>query len=155
MKKLLFLIYGSFLCFIFWYGFVASKTFDGAVSHSFEKGMDYPRKVARLKELGWQFKGMPRWVPRGSEVEVGLEITGPGGKPVTGASVSLDISRPASAEAIETGRVEETRPGHYVSSVVFPGHGLWLVTATIVSHDDEFTYEYKIYADDKGQTNGT
>ena len=155
MKKILLLIYGAFFCFIFWYGFVASKTFDGAVTHSFEKGMEYPRKMARLKELGWRFTGTPRWAPTGQQIEVGLEITGPDGKPVTGAAVSLDISRPASPETMEIGEVREKVPGHYTSTVIFRKHGQWLVTATIASKNDEFTYEYKLYADNKGQTNGT
>ena len=154
MKKILYCVYGVFFTFIVWHVMFAAEGFDGAVKNSFDKGMDYPRQLAQIKELGLVFEGSPKQVTVGSPTELTLRITGLEDKPVSGADVVMEIARPASRQSIASAPVTEQAAGSYVRSLDVSDYGHWLVTAQIILNDEKFTYEFRIYAE-KEQTDET
>ena len=148
MKKILYCVYGVFFTFIIWHVMFAAKGFDGAVKNSFEKGMDYPRKMAKKKELGLVFTGSPKQVVIGEPVDLVLDISKYEAEPVTGATVTMEVARPASQEsAAETTAAAEGSAGRYQMSCTIPNYGHWLVTAKITIDDEEFIHEFRIYAE--------
>lgn len=146
MKKILWTTYILFFFFIIYYGLVASRTFDGAVDKPYDKGMAYPAKMARLEELGWHFKADAGWVLAGRPGDFTLTVTGKDNAPVRGARVTLEISRPAGPETLPPVQAAEAEPGRYVAGFTVPEYGHWLFSVKIDKMEDEFDYEYKIYA---------
>lgn len=156
MKKILWTTYILFFLFVIYYGGVASRTFDGAVDKPYDKGMAYPAKTARLKELGWRFQVDAGRVTAGRPGDFTLTITGKNNAPVQGARVTLEISRPAGPETLLPVQAAETQAGRYVANFTVPELGHWLLTVRINRMEDEFDYEYKIYAasGEKNNANG-
>ena len=151
MKKILWTTYILFFFFVIYYGLVASRTFDGEVDKPYDKGMAYPAKMARLQELGWRFQADAGGVVAGRGGDFALTITDKNNTPVQGARVALDISRPAGPEALPSVQAAEAEPGRYVARFTVPAHGHWLFTIRINKMEDEFDYEYKIYAAPGGE----
>ena len=155
MKKILYCVYGVFFTFIIWHVMYAADGFDGAVKNSFDKGMDYPVKIAKMKELGLVFEGSPKQVVVGQPVDLVLDITEHAHKPVSGAKVSMEVTRPASLDsAAESTPAMEAGAGKYQMNCTIPNYGHWLVTAIITIDDEEFIHEFRIYAE-KEKTNET
>jgi len=147
MKKILYCIYTVFFTFIVWHVMFAIDGFDGAVKNSFTKGMEYPKQLAKQKELDLVFSGSPAHVVAGKPFDLVLNITGKEKSPVTGAEVDLEVARPASQQRAVRAIAGEQKAGEYTMTVTVPGYGHWLVTAIIVIGGDEFTHEFRIYAD--------
>ena len=154
MKKILYCVYGVFFTFIVWHVMFAAKGFDGAVNNSFDKGMDYPRQMAKIRELGLTFEGTPKQIIVGKAAELKLRITSHGENPVTGADVTMEVARPASREQVSVSPVIEQDAGLYATGLTVTGYGHWLVTAKIIMGDEKFTHEFRIYAE-KEQLNET
>jgi len=154
VKKILYTIYTLFFSFVIGYSVFAAKTFDGAVKHSYEKGMEYPRKVARLKELGWQFEGGGERMVSGTPVDLTLAVVDREGRPVSGLDVVMEVSRPATPEALAPLAAREKEPGHYVADVTLPAYGHWQVVTRIHSQQEDFTHTFKIYAEKGEKENG-
>ena len=154
MKKILYVIYTLFFSFVIGYSVFAAKTFDGAVKHSYEKGLEYPHKIARLKELGWHFQGSGDKLVSGSPAALILAVVDDKGHPVTGLEVRMEVSRPASREALEPLQAREKEPGHYVADVTLPAYGHWQVVSRIESQQDDFTHTFRIYAQKGAKENG-
>jgi hypothetical protein len=70
----LFCIYGIFLSFVIGYAVFATKTFDGAIEHSYEKGMAYPLKLAQMQELNWLFQAGEHQFKTGEKTLLDLGI---------------------------------------------------------------------------------
>jgi len=150
MPRLLMGVYALFFCFVIWYGAVASRTFDGAVKDSYEKGMAYPAQKARLKELGWTFQGGPRQLVQGEAGPLRLKIMLGDGSPVRGAEVTFAVARPASRETLPALTAQEIEAGAYQTMVTLPGDGHWFITASIRRGQDMFTYEFRTFAEKRG-----
>jgi nitrogen fixation protein FixH len=112
--------------------------------------MAYPAKVARQKELGWTFNGSAEKLTVGQPGNFILSITDKDGRPVREAKVSMTVSRPASREALPVVQAKEQENGDYMAQITVPAYGHWLVNVTINRQDDEFDFEYKVYASKGG-----
>ncbi len=154
MKKILYCVYGVFFTFIVWHVMFAADGFDGAVKNSYEKGMEYPRLLAKQKQLGIEFVGSPGQVIAGKPADIQLQIT-EHGKPLTGATVSMEVARPASLQnAGAEATANEEEAGKYMMHVTIPEYGHWAVTAKIILDKEEFSHEFRIYAE-RANTNET
>jgi nitrogen fixation protein FixH len=147
MKKILYCVYTVFFTFIVWHVMFAIDGFDGAVKNSFTKGMEYPKQLAKQKELNLVFDGTPQHVIAGQPFDLVLNITGKEKHPVSGAEVAMEVARPASQQTAAKATAGEQDAGEYKMNVTVPGHGHWLVTAKIVIGGEKFTHEFRIYAD--------
>ncbi len=147
MKKILYCVYTVFFTFIVWHVMFAIDGFDGAVKNSFTKGMEYPKQLAKQKELQLVFDGTPQHVIVGQPFDLVLNITGKENSPVSGAVVAMEVARPASQQTAASETAGEQGAGKYKMNVTVPGHGHWLVTAKIVIGGEKFTHEFRIYAD--------
>jgi nitrogen fixation protein FixH len=145
LKVTLFCIYGIFLCFVIGYAVFASVTFDGAIEHSYEKGMAYPQKLAKLKELNWQFQPGKHQFRIGEEALLELWIRDKENNPVHDASVQFEVNRPASQEAMPTQKAKEMEPGHYVTPIQVRRFGHWQVKAVVIQDQVEVEHEFRIY----------
>lgn len=154
MKIILYITYTLFFSFVIGYWVFASKTFDGAVKHSYTEGLEYPRKLARLKELGWRFETGTGKVSTGVPVELALGIRDKNGRPVSGLAVTMEVSRPASIEALEPATARELTAGRYVAPVIIPAYGHWQVVSRIQYQQENFTHTFRIYAEKGGKENG-
>jgi nitrogen fixation protein FixH len=146
MKLVLYLIYGTFLTFVVGYSIFASVTFDGAIKGSYEKGEQYPQNLARLQRLGWQFIPGSEALRAGKSGQLDLLILDGKGAPLTGASVTMEISRPAGPQTLPAQKAAEQQSGHYSASVNLPGYGHWLVTAQITLDGQPVEHEFRIFA---------
>jgi hypothetical protein len=146
VKRTLFIVYAIFFSFVVGYAVFASVTFDGAITHSYEKGMEYPQKIARLKTLGWQFKVGNDRLQSGKSQPLDLWLTTDKGQPVAGARVSMQVTRPASPDTLPTILANEEEKGHYKGVVTLPGYGHWLVKVSIDHFEEQIEYEFRIYA---------
>ncbi|MCK5194602.1 MAG: FixH family protein [Desulfobulbaceae bacterium] len=151
MKKILVVIYVIFIGFVAGYSVFATKTFDGAVKHSYRKGMEYPVKLARLKELGWHFQSGPGKVVTGIPVELMLAITDNNGKPVQNMSVTFEVSRPAGPDCLRPMNAQEHEAGRYMAEMTIPQYGHWQIIANIHFNKEEFNHTFRIYAE-KGES---
>ncbi len=124
------------------------------MKHSYEKGLEYPHKLARLKELGWHFKGGYGKLTSGSPVDLALDVVDNNGVPVSGLQVIMEISRPASAEALKPATAAEKKAGRYVADVTFPAFGHWQVVSHIHYQQEDFTHTFRIYAEKGEKGNG-
>lgn len=147
MKKILYCVYTVFFTFIVWHAMFAIDGFDGAVKNSFTKGMEYPKQLAKQKELSLVFSGAPNHVVVGQPFDLVLNITGKEERPVTGAEVDMEVARPASQQTAARAAAGEHEEGNYLMNVTVPGHGHWLVTAKIRIDGTTFTHAFRIYAD--------
>jgi len=147
MKKILYCVYTIFFTFIVWHVMFAINGFDGAVKNSFSKGMEYPKQLAKQKELRLVFDGTPQHVIVGQPFDLILHITGKEKHPVSGAEVAMEVARPASQQTAASATAGEGGAGEYHMNVTVPGYGHWLVTAKIVIDGEKFTHEFRIYAD--------
>ncbi len=155
IPRLLMVVYALFFSFVVWYGVLASRTFDGAVKDSYEKGMAYPAQISRIKELGWNFEGGPRQLIQGQAGALQLRIGSSDGTAVRDAEVELIVARPAAREALPPLTAKESSPGVYQATVTLPGPGHWFVTATIRWRGESFTYEFRTYAEERNAHHGT
>jgi nitrogen fixation protein FixH len=146
MKLVLYLVYATFLAFVIGYSIFASVTFDGAIKGSYEKGEQYPQDLARLHRLGWQFIPGSEALRAGKTGLLDLLILDRNGSPLTGASVSMEISRPAGPQTLPTQKAAEQQKGHYTASVNLPGYGHWLVNARIALDGPPVEHEFRIFA---------
>jgi len=154
VRTTLFIVYGIFLSFVVGYAVFASVTFDGAITHSYEKGMEYPQKIARLKTLGWQFKlGKDQFQSKKPE-SLDLWLTTGNGKPVAGAKVSMEVTRPASPDTLPEIPAKEVEKGHYKGVVTLPEYGHWLVRVWIDHLGEQIEYEFRIYANEGESSRG-
>lgn len=147
MKVALFCIYGIFLCFVIGYGVFATVTFDGAIEHSYEKGMAYPQKLAKLQELNWRFQPGEHQFRTGEKALLELWIRDKDNNPVHDASVQFEVNRPASRAAIPTQQAKEMEPGRYVTPIQVPRLGHWLVKAIVVQDELQVEHEFRIYVE--------
>lgn len=147
MKKILYCVYTVFFTFIVWHVMFAINGFDGAVKNSFTKGMDYPKQLEKKRELGLEFSGLPQQVVVGKPFDLVLNITGLAEKPVRGAEVVFDVSRPASQQRAAHSAAREEQAGQYLMHMTVPEYGHWMATAKIVIGEEKFTHEFRIYAD--------
>jgi nitrogen fixation protein FixH len=145
LKAVLYFTYGIFLCFVIGYAVFASVTFDGAIEHSYEKGMAYPRKLAKLQELKWRFQPGEHHFCTGEKALLELWIRDKENNPVHDASVQFEVNRPASREALPTQMARETEPGHYVTPIQVQRFGHWQVKAVVVQDQVEVEHEFRIY----------
>jgi nitrogen fixation protein FixH len=145
LKVTLFCIYGIFLSFVIGYAVFATVTFDGAIDHSYEKGMAYPQKLAKLQELNWQFQPGEHQFRTGEEGHLELWIRDKYNNPVHDVSVQFEVNRPASQESIPTQTAREMEPGHYITSIQVPRLGHWLVKAIVVHDQVQVEHEFRIY----------
>ena len=99
--------------FVISYGVFATVTFDGAIEHSYEKGMAYPQKLAKLQELNWQFQPGGHQFRTGEKALLELWIKDRNKNPVHDASVQFEVNRPASRERMPMQTAKEMEPGHY------------------------------------------
>lgn len=155
MKVTLFIVYGIFFSFVVGYAVFATVTFDGDINHSFEKGMEYPEKLARLETLGWQVKLENDQVFSGKPGPLDLWLTAGNGEPVTGAKVSMEVTRPASPDTLPKIQASEEEDGHYKGLVTLPGYGHWLVKVSVDHLEDQIEYEFRIYANQGELSRGT
>ena len=146
MKQGLYLIYGTFLVFVIGYSIFASVTFDGAIEGSYEKGEHYPQDLARLRKLGWQFIPGQEALQAGQNGLLDLLILDRNGSPLTGASVTMEVSRPAGPQTLPAQQATERKRGHYTINVNLPGYGYWLVDARITSDGRPVEHEFRIFA---------
>ncbi len=146
MKQALYLIYGTFLAFVIGYSVFASVTFDGAIEGYYEKGEQYPQDLARLHRLGWQFIPGREELQAGKTGRLDLLILDRNGSPLPGASVTMEISRPAGPQTLPAQQAAEQQNGHYSISVSLPGYGHWLVNARITSDGQSVEHEFRIFA---------
>lgn len=145
MKVTLFCIYGIFLSFVIGYAVFATVTFDGAIEHSYEKGMAYPQKLAQLQELDWRFQPGEHQFKIGEKALLELWILDKNNHPVHDASVQFEVNRPASQETMPTQMAKEMEPGHYVTPIQVPQFGHWLVKAVVVHDQIQVEHEFRIY----------
>jgi nitrogen fixation protein FixH len=145
LKVTLFIIYGIFLCFVVGYAVFATATFDGAIEHSYEKGMAYPQKLAKLQELNWRFQPGEHRFRTGEKALLELWIRDKNNNPVHDASVQFEVNRPASQETMPKQSANEMEPGHYVTSIQVPQFGHWLVKAIVVQDQVQVEHEFRIY----------
>lgn len=102
---------------------IATRTHTGVVTdEAYNRGLAYNETIeaAEAQEaLGWQ-----------SSVRLGdtglvFEITDTVGKPLSGASVRAEISRPIEADQGQIVSLNEARPGVYSADIEFPADGQW------------------------------
>ena len=141
----LFCIYGIFLLFVIGYSVFATVTFDGAIDHSYAKGMAYPQELAKLQELNWRFQPGEHRFRTGGKTLLELWIRDKSNSPVHDASVQFEVSRPASQETMPTQTAKEMEPGHYVTPIQVPQFGHWLVKVIVVRDQVHIEHEFRIY----------
>ena len=148
MKNLLIFVYCTFILFLVGSAVYASKTFDGDIANAYEKGMAYPKELAKLKEKGWTFTVMSPRLQAGKPSEIDLMITDKAGQPVTGVEVELELSRLTMPETLPAQTAVEGEKGHYVLSVTLPQYGHWQVQTKATHDADEIKHLFEVYAEE-------
>lgn len=151
MKAILFCTYGLFLSFVIGYSVFATVTFDGDIRHSYEKGMAYPQKLAKLQELNWRFQPGEHQFRTGEKALLELSISDKKNNPVCDACVQFKVTRPAGRETIPTQPAKEMEPGHYGTPIQVPQFGHWLVKAVVVQDQVEVEHEFRIYIENASE----
>ena len=146
MKNILLAAYLLFLTFLIGSAIFASKTFDGDIRNSYEKGMAYPVEKSKIKEKGWSFSVKEKIFPTNQKSTLELLITSNNDTPVTGASVTMKISRLTQPYTLPLVQAEEQDAGHYIASVNLPYHGHWQANAAIEVNEDLVHHQFKFYA---------
>lgn len=102
---------------------IATRTHTGVVTEeAYNRGLAYNQTINAAEAqdaLGWVSS------TRVEDGDIVFEIADADAKPLSGAFVKAEISRPIEAGHEQTAVLNETRPGFYVASVEFPADGQW------------------------------
>lgn len=136
----------AFFLFLFivdgFMAYLAVSTHTGVIEKdAYERGVNYNavlEEKARQKESGWSSV-----ISFSDEGLLAFSLTDRDGGKISGAKVTAEMMRPASAGADFTQELPETRtPGHYAAEVSFPEKGYWEIR--IMAEKDGVTYrKYK------------
>jgi hypothetical protein len=151
MKKILIAIYTLFLLFLVGSAIFASKTFDGDVDNAYEKGMQYPVELEKIKKLGWHFSTPKNKIIMGLPGNIELLISDNDKKPVSGAQVSMELSLLTKPDTLPIKRAKESSPGSYIVSASLPYHGHWQVDAIILYNGEKILHRFKIYIEENNK----
>ncbi|MBL1147418.1 MAG: hypothetical protein D8M28_06925 [Proteobacteria bacterium] len=119
----------AFFLFLFaadgFMAYLAVSTHTGVVeADAYERGVNYNAALeekARQKANGWSSV-----IVLTEGHVVGFDLAGAQGEKITGANVTAQIVRPASAGGDFTQALSETEmPGHYAADITFPEKGMW------------------------------
>ena len=107
---------------------IAVSTFNGlATENAYMEGLAYNRtldQAADQARLGWTVT--PSFRPAGDLVgDLTLIASGATGAPLTGATVTVALSRPTQAGHDFVVTLEALEPGHYGAAIAFPLPGVW------------------------------
>ena len=102
---------------------IATRTHTGVVTdEAYNRGLAYNETIEAAEAqdaLGWQSS------VRLDDTGLVFEITDTVGKPLSGASVRAEISRPLEADQGQIVSLNEARPGVYSADIEFPADGQW------------------------------
>lgn len=149
MKNTIITIYLLFLTFLISSAVFASKTFDGDIRNSYEKGMAYPVEKEKIKKHGWSFSIQQHTFPINKQSTLELLITDKDGLPVRGADVTMQISRPNQPFALPSLQAREQNEGYYGATMTLPFEGHWQVNADIRINEEQVHQLFKFYAEEK------
>ncbi|HEX5101530.1 MAG TPA: FixH family protein [Polyangiaceae bacterium] len=106
----------------------------------YEKAVNYDREIAQRGEnarLGWKIETeIGRAAASGAPVVVRIRD---GSGPVSGARLSLEALRNASASRVLDGALEERAPGEYAGRVAIARGGVWELRLTAERGAEKFT----------------
>jgi nitrogen fixation protein FixH len=115
-----------------WFARIAHESYPGVVSEQpYDKGIKYNDVIAdadRQAALGWALSLALEPAGGGKRV-VTLSAADRDGRPLSGLSALLWVTRPVSAGLDQHLPMRETAPGRYQAAVGFPAPGLWALRA--------------------------
>lgn len=121
---------------------MAVRTFSGEeVSRSYMQGLEYNQVIEARRaqaELGWQ-AGVNL-----ADGEVLVEISRPGGSPVSGLFLEGSLRHPADTELDRALAFREREAGLYVAQAADLPDGQWILTAR-VEGDRPFEMEHRLW----------
>ncbi len=147
MKTLIVIVSVIALSAVFGAVIVGEKVFDGVVVEKpYEQGLLWDRIQENKSELGWNAVIVNKKFLSGDE-EVGVSAFDKNGKPLSGATVFLSISRPSTSVHDKKYEAAESREGLYTAAVNFPLYGYWDVKIDVARKDNSSAFEGRIFAE--------
>jgi len=146
MRNLLIAVYVLFIAFLTATAIYGSHIFGGDVKNAYEKGMRYAEDQELIGRLGWQFSNLSHPLTQGVESQVELQVEDAQGAPLSGATVTMRLSRETKLGPVTEAVVREEAPGHYVGRLRPPFLGFYEVAATITTQGHTVPYRFSVYA---------
>ncbi|MDA8082505.1 MAG: FixH family protein [Nitrospiraceae bacterium] len=131
---------------------IGSRSFEGIVTkHPYETGIAWDRTRHERIESGWGVRINGESIHTG-DVSLPITVTDRENHALTGAAVTVTLSRPASAAYDATYAAVESVPGIYTAAARFPLYGYWDVKIT-VSHDKKrVSFDKRLYITKQGES---
>lgn len=146
-KKVLLSFILFFLTFIIVdaiFAYISIKTNPGvAVEQAYEKGLNYNQTLEEAEEqskLGWNVE--LQYLAQKSQIS--LNLTDKNNKPITGAKISFNLSRPLQAGFESSLQANQAGAGLYLAEAKFPMKGNWQVDAIVEVSGKKFYKSEKI-----------
>ncbi len=127
---------------------IGTMSFDGTVvDMPYERGLQWDREQKEREESGLQVQVSNVVVRSGSNGLV-VSVTDREGKPASGLTMSLTVSRPSSRSFDKTYAMSPGSDGTYGATVDFPLGGIWDLKFAAVHHGREVLLERRIIAEE-------
>lgn len=132
--------------------FVGVQSFDGIVTeHPYETGLMWDEIQRKKDEFGWSVEIANRDLRTGGN-DLEISVMDRNGKPVTGSSVSVMISRPSTSTYDKHVKSIQTGKGVFISPVTFPLFGYWDIEVNVTRAGENLLFEKRIYVEKGGDT---
>jgi len=127
---------------------IGNETFDGiVVEKPYEQGLLWDKIQDRKIESGWKAVINNRKIKTGN-AEISISVFDKSGKPLSDASVSLVVSRPATTVYDRNYETVRQSDDSYAAKVYFPLFGYWDLKIKVAKKGESVIFEKRIFAEE-------
>ena len=127
---------------------IGNETFDGiVVEKPYEQGLLWDKIRDRKIESGWKAVINNRKINTGN-AEISISVFDKSGKPLSDASVSLVVSRPATTLYDRNYETVRQSDNSYAAKVFFPLFGYWDLKINVAKKGESVIFEKRIFAEE-------
>lgn len=128
---------------------IGKASFDGVVTDKYyEKGLGWDKTQKEKLASGWRIE-IENNKFKVSDKSVLFSVFDAAGQPLNGASVSLNISRPATTAFDKTYSAKNAASdsGRYKAEISFPLYGYWDIQFSVSKDGRNIVFDKRVFAD--------
>jgi nitrogen fixation protein FixH len=127
--------------------FIGTRNFEGlVVDKPYEAGIDWDRIQERKAKLGWSATVNRTSYPLGKS-DLIVYLAGRNGSPMSGAVISIAVSRPSTNRYDRTYPALQQTDGSYLASIDLPLPGRWDVIIHVASGQERADFKTSLAAE--------
>ncbi len=126
---------------------IGSRSFEGlVVDKPYETGLAWDAERKKCDRLGWKAAPSQSSFPVGRNV-IDILVTTRDGALLSGATVTVLVTRPATRVYDRVSRAIRETSGQYRTSIELPVFGAWDLRTTVARDGDLCVFNQRIYAE--------